>query len=338
MSIQTHFQESKHNLRPILTSLNGDNSWLISIPRPVNERKTTGKAYYHIVHDPWLNGPVTEGSSWLIHISTSAAPTVSDGTGVEGMVQHIENLATEAGLISPRSTSSDDQNSSLIDLISMNFHYSDHLHKPTLLTFNSSIPVLATSEAAAVIKPWKHFTHIITSKDIDPSSFTGDWTTLHPGSPLPSWLTRFRILGHHELNFVSAMFWTSAPDVHEAILYSPHGIHISQPSLQTFLHNSFPKFSTLALLHGLKESWAFVWWQNTFGAKSGLELYRQSEARYWVLTHEDKLKYAGVLWYIANDVFRTLEWALSGEKEGGGKDGREVDIREVKNGGSLVLT
>ncbi|KAF2630886.1 hypothetical protein BU25DRAFT_419203 [Macroventuria anomochaeta] len=50
-----HFS-SKQELRLVFTSLNGDNSWLLSFPRPVTERESTGKAYLRIVHDPGSMG------------------------------------------------------------------------------------------------------------------------------------------------------------------------------------------------------------------------------------------------------------------------------------------
>ncbi|KAJ4333929.1 hypothetical protein N0V95_009303 [Ascochyta clinopodiicola] len=332
---KTHFSGPRQDIRPIFTSLNGDNSWLLSFPRPAAERNSTGKAYFHIVHEPWLNGPQVEYASWLVHLSLSSQPAVSNGAGVESLVREIEQAAADAEIVAPRAATA--EVNSLIDAVFMNFHYGDHLHVPTLLTFDPSIPVFATVEAAAIIKKLNHFDTIVTYKDVDPETFNGEWEDFHPGSPLPSYLTVFRIRGHHELNFLSTLIWSPSPTTHEAVLYSPHGLHTSTPALQTLLHHAAPKFETLALLHGLKESWSFSW-QTTFGVTTGLELQRATNAKYWVNTHNDRLGYWGVVWFLANDIFKTLEWGLGQEKKGeDGEARKEVKVIDVENGGCFVL-
>lgn len=336
--IRAHFNSSQEP-RPILTSLNGDNSWLLSFPRPTAERKSTGKAYFHVVHDPWLNGPEVAISSWIVYLSLSSPAAVSDGTGVEQIAREIESAACDAGIIaSAADGTAEEEEKAWVDAILLNFHYGDHLHVPTLLTFRSTIPVFATTEAAAVVKKLGHFDTIITYADLEIEGLDGDWTSLHPGAPLPAYLTVFRIKGHHELNFISALLWSPSPGTHEAILYSPHGMHTSTPALQTFLHRLGPAFSTLALLHGLKESWTLNW-QTTFGVSSGLKLYRQSRARYWISTHNDKLGYGGVVWWIVKDIFRTVEWGLGQEKVGAedGDESKELKVEEVDNGNCFVL-
>ncbi|KAH6879315.1 hypothetical protein BKA58DRAFT_379034 [Alternaria rosae] len=330
----THGQQQ---LRPIFTSLNGDNSWLLSFPRPTEERTTSGKAFYHIVHDPWFNGPVNLWTLWLASISLSSPPAVNNGSDVEGVVRDVEAAAADAGILP--TTTPGTRDASPIDAIFIRFHYDDHLHKPTLLTFASSIPVFATPEASVIIRDWNHFDNIITTRDLEPGIFDGDWTSLHPGSPLPTWLTVFRARGHHELNFASAIIYTPSPEVHEAVLYSPHGMRTSQESLQTLLHRSMPDFNVLALLHGLKESWSFSWpfsWQTTFGVGTGLELQRQTDSKYWIITHNSPLRYRGLLWVIVTDIFRTLEWALDKERTLNSEE-KKVNVVNVENGGFFLL-
>lgn len=136
-----------------------------------------------------------------------------------------------------------------------------------------------------------------------------------PHSSLPSYITLFRIKRHRELNFLTALLWSPTPSTREAILYSPHGLYTSTYVLQTLLTHADPGFSTLALLHG-KESWTRGW-QTTFGAKTGLQLYRESTARYWISTCDDRLRYGGVVWWLVTDVFRSVGWTLG--QDGGGK-------------------
>lgn len=335
--LKAHFN-SAQEIRPIFTSLNGDNSWLLSFPRSVADRKSTGKAYFHIVHDPWLNGPEIQISSWVVSLALSSPAAVSNGTGVEQLIREIESAAADAGIVTPLQPSPKSETSP-VDAILLNLHYGDHLHTPTLLTFPSSIPVLTTTEGALVVKKLNHFNTIATYADLEPKTSTIDWTTLHPGPlVLPSYLTVFRIKGHHELNFLSALIWSPSPNTHEATLYSPHGLHTSTPALQSFLHDSTPRFHTLALLHGLKESWTWNW-QTTFGVKSGLELFRESGARYWIPTHDDRLSYGGLVWWFVTDVFRTVEWGIGQEKEKrvGGERLEEVRVERVGNGECFVL-
>jgi hypothetical protein len=329
---------TQQDLRPILTSLNGDNSWLLSFPRPESERKASGKAYFHLVNDPWLNGPEVQGSSWLISLSLSSTPAAANGAGVDRLVREIEDAAADAGFVSKvKAEASEDR--AAIDAILINFHYGDHLHAPTLLTFDTRIPVFTTSDGAPIISKLNHFANVTTYPDLSPS-FSGDWSTHITIPGLPPYLTCFRIKGHHELNFLTVVLWKSAPETWEAVLHSPHGLYTSTPALQSLLVHANPRFSTLALLHGLKESWTWGW-QTTFGAKTGLELFRQSGARYWVSTHNDRLGYGGLVWWLVTDVFRTVEWALGQEKATSeGAEGvvlEEVRVHEVENGGSFVL-
>ncbi|KXJ88678.1 hypothetical protein Micbo1qcDRAFT_166111, partial [Microdochium bolleyi] len=39
-------------LRPILTSINGNVAWLVSLPRP--SPSPSANAYFHVVVDPWF--------------------------------------------------------------------------------------------------------------------------------------------------------------------------------------------------------------------------------------------------------------------------------------------
>lgn len=334
---KAHF-DTQRDLRPIFTSLNGDNSWLLSFPRPQSERKALGRAYFHLVHDPWLNGPEVQVSSWLVYLSLSSTPAVTDGAGVDRLVREIEGAAAEAGFVA-RVEAGGSVDRAAVDAILINFHYGDHLHLPTLLTFDPQIPVFTTSDGAPIISKLNHFANVTTYPDLPPT-FSGDWTA-HINTPgLPPHITLFRIKGHHELNFLTALLWRSAPDTREAVLHSPHGLYTNTPALQSLLAHADPRFSTLALLHGLKESWTWGW-QTTFGAKTGLELFRQSGARYWVSTHDDRLGYKGLVWWLVTDVFRTVEWALGQEKvTSKGAEGvvlHEIRVKEVENGEFFVL-
>jgi hypothetical protein len=327
-SLRTHFSTLNAELRPILTSLNGDNSWLISFPRPEAERKTSGKSYFHAVHDPWLQGSTFTVSPWIINIDLIAPASVTDGDGVEAVVRDIESAAAGPGHHTAPSP--------LVDAIFVNLDNIDHLHKLTLSTFDSRIPIFAAPDASPTLQAWGHFDTVVTNKELQPDD--ENWATLHPGAPLPEWLTIFHMKGHHYLNFVTAMIWSSGPGTHEALLYSPHGIAVSEPSVRALLHNVTPEIRVLAIMHGLKESRVFGW-QNTFGVQYGLPLYREAKAKYWVLTHNMAFHYSGIVGRCISEIYRTLESGLGWEKDGkeAAFEQEKVKFLDVKNGGSTVL-
>jgi hypothetical protein len=337
-SLQAHFSSATKEPRPILTSLNGDNSWLISFPRPAAERQSVGKAYFHAVHDPWLKGSVSALSPWLVHIDLAAPASVEDGDGVEAVAREIEAAAAAAGLVSPEDSKPTGHSSS-IDAIFINVDAIDHAHEPTLRSFDGSIPVFAAPGAAKKIAGWGHFDTVVANKELAPED--GYWKNLHPGAPLPEWLTIFHMKGVHHLNFASAMIWSPYPGTYEALLYTPHGIDINLPSMRTLLHETKPDIKVLGILHGLKESWSFGY-KNTLGVQYGLPLYRAAKAKYWVISHNSPLKYSGLVMTLGRvaDVFRTTEWGLSQEKEQEKSDleRESVNFVEVENGSFTVLT
>jgi hypothetical protein len=341
-TLQAQFALLDAPLRPIMTSLNGDNSWLLSFPRPVPEQQETGKAYYHIVIEPWLNGPTTQFSSFLIHIKLQKPAELPDAESVAAVARQIETAAARNANLTVGKK--DDKYSGDIDAIFLGFHYLDHVHEPTLRLFDSRIPVIATAEAAAIIKPWKHFTNIHLLPSLIVSAKSWRTSDLYPGC-FPRWLTAIQLPGHHELNYITAFIWTHldkyGSDIHETILQSPHGSRLDEGPLEAFL-NTKPETETLALLHGLHESRA-VGTITTMGAEGGLALYRKiGGAKYWVLSTDGALQYSGFIMRAIGvyDTPRTLEWAL--EKESKNCDRgeylyRKPNLIKIDNGGCFVL-
>jgi hypothetical protein len=333
-----HFAGATPVLRPILTSLNGDNSWLISIPRPYADRQSAGKAFFHIVSDAWLSGTgIPLLSKWMASLDLVAQPAVADGDAVEAVIQEIENAASVVGTTVELNAS--DSCKSGVDAIFVNLHVADHLSKETLTTFGVNVPVFATPDAAPIIQSWKHFHTVEKIKDYN--SADTNWQGLHPGAPLPEWLHVFRLPGHHYLNFAIAIVFTSDSGQYEAILYSPHGILCDQPSICTFPRQATPPVSTLAMLHGLKES--FAWGiQTTLGVTGGLALERLVRPKYWIKSHDSPIHYGGpVLWGV-KDVYRSLEWGLEEEKKNcmvmdQTNDLTRPNLIEIDNGECFVL-
>lgn len=337
--LEQHFISSPDCLRPLLVSLNGHNSWLLSFPRPCADQKESGRAYFHIVLEPWLVGPADLVGSWFIHLDLPSAPALPTADAVEAAARQIEDLATEY-LLSRHMSNEVFNPAGHIDAILLSFHYYDHVHEATLREFHGKIPVIATPQAARIVKSWKHFTTIATIHDLSPGATSWRKTELHPGPHLPSWLAVLRLPGHRDMNFATAIIWTHVEnnmDLHEAIITSPHGTLLDQGPLQAFL-DAEPKTRKLAMLHGLKESY-IGGKQTTFGVKGGLALYRKlGGVKYWVVSHDRLLNYTGMFMRLSRtaDTPRTLEWALDQElSEKVVRD--EPDLFRVPNGGCLVL-
>lgn len=344
-TLEAFFASSPKSLRPIMTSLNGDNSWILSFPRPLAERNATGRVYYHIVFEPWLVGPATLLHSWFIWMTLATPPSVPDVQAVEGIARQIEELAAkhlpdfDASL---KKKKGEDEYDGFIDAILLSFHYLEHTHGPSLRTFDKRIPVIATKESAAMVKPWNHFLTVHEIHDLSPTATTWNAPDQHPGG-FPPWLTHIRLPGQAELNFCSALIWThtdNGVERHEAIIHSPHGTLLDAGPLDAFL-NAEPKTEKLALMHALKESHT-LWIKMTYGVGGALPLYRKlGGVRYWVPSHHGELGYGGVFMRLTYtvDTERTLEYGLEEEKRVNGweEEGERPNLRLVENGGCFVL-
>ncbi|ROW01921.1 hypothetical protein VMCG_05510 [Cytospora schulzeri] len=358
-TLESYFRSrSEEALRPILTSLNGDASWLVSIPLPSPSPR---KTFYHIVLDPWLNGPATHGTSWVMCIDRLAPSAAHNGADVDGLIREIETAA--AGFRNMGQELGDEKGQGL-DAIFVNFHYLDHMHQPTLVTFDKNIPVFATPEAAGLLRNWGHFDTVVTTHDFKESEQLGSgWKAFHPGSPLPPWLSVFRIPGNKELNFATAIIWshdavkqddgivTKAPQKHEVLLNTPHGANVTAPAVQAFFDSTsrfntqigVDKIEVLALFAALKDSFT-LGMRTTLGVAGGLAMERLAKPRYWVRSHDTVLGYSGVFMRLigVNDVKRTLDDGLEEEARTQGKTNDEGDKRrpnlvDVANGECFVL-
>ncbi|KAM0221394.1 hypothetical protein ACHAQD_005303 [Fusarium lateritium] len=342
-NILKHLSDPGKPLRPIFTSLNGDNSWLMSFPRPEAERIATGKAFYHVAFEPWIKGAAHVFNSWFVNIAMVDSPEISTFESLENLVREIESAAA-AHKPSTDEHHDRQQDSSPLDAILLGFYLSDHLHPQTLKSFPPDIPVIATPPGIKVIKPWNHFKTIRAISNLDASATSWQTPNLHPGEPLPNWLTPIFLPGRAELNFVFAIIWTHTVDneeIHEVILDSPHGVKGDEKTLNAFL-NSEPKTRKLAMLHGLKES-STGGIQTTYGAKAGLALNRKvGGVGHWIVTHSAEMEYTGVFMRIfgTKDTPRTVEWALEEEhkKDPSLERSQPPNFVKVANGGSTVLT
>lgn len=324
-------------LRPILTSINGDATWLISFPRPVRDVQSH-KQYYHVLTDPWLKGDTSLVSSWFIHIARTLPTAVGDGAGVDEIVRDIETAAASQD---QAASTTDFNGHVLLDAIFVNFYYLDHMHKPTLLTFDRKIPVFAAKEACSTVRSWGHFEHVALQQDFEPDR-DGGWRSAHPGSPLPEWLTVFRLKSDRELIFATIVVWSHDDGdgaKHEALLMSPHGIEVKQPNLRhLFSEGCEPPVSSLVMLAALKDSFS-LGKRTTLGMSGSLALERHIKPKYWVPMHDSPLTYRGFALWLSwtNDVVRTLDDGLEEEAAAGKGESRRPNLVELESGNHLIL-
>lgn len=348
-------------LRPILTHLNADTSWLLSVPIPTasqpkqhsaaRKSKTrrsasldrqddaSRRSYFHILIDPWLKGPQADVSRFLSqqwHKEESALQSIDE---VLDVVAELEALASHSTV-----NDSDKRTQRKLDLVVVSHEFTDHMHRETLLEVNPSVPVIATVVAAGKIKSWKHFSTVI-----EMPRFSGegkDWKQFSHAA-LPDWLAVARLDSSASdlLNYHSAVLVTfdseagkSGP---EAVIYTPHGITAEQLAP---VATSDPQISTLALIHTMHDI-TLSGAQLNLGAHNGLKAQRLTHAKYWIGTHDEvKTGYGFVSWILRRKVI-SLEDALRLEIEQNAGDNvsRELDALDkvefvdLKNGNSLQL-
>ncbi|KAI1506651.1 hypothetical protein F5X99DRAFT_404012 [Biscogniauxia marginata] len=320
---QTHTRGESDSLRPLITDLNGDTSWLISFPRPTAERIATGKTYYHVVLDPWL----TERSAhifspWIGQYTRPEPAAFTDGAAVDGLVRQIEEAAG--------STAHADAG---VDALCVCSAATDHMNRGTLTTFAPSIPVFTTPAPARMIPGWGHFERVIPM-----DKFQGPtWQSAHPGEPLPSWLSMLRV--NTFILCLGIGFVWSHDDVHEALLYFPHGCDVDNDhALGQFLEAS-PRPRPLAIIHPVKDALrhkSLV----TPGVRPGIKLYRSVRPAYWIQSSSALLEYSGPFFWGFRDQRRTLDWGLEMEKQESKEESITMDrpnLIEIGNGGQFVL-
>ena len=289
-SLETFLQELRATLpesrRPFVINLNGDGAMLIAIPRPLSEVQVVQKAFYYLITDPWLDGTADFlGQPMFIslgHIETEAYRSIA---AVELLIRAIENAVP--GQSEPQSSSygNDLPTRPGIDAIIVSNALADHAHPPTLLTADPKTPLFAASDAVGTIKLWDHFEHMWTIPNLQ----------IGGKSPLPKWLNVVRLPAESEALEVThgiLITWTanqaSRP---EGILYAPHGVAVE--TVERVLVGS-RIIRLLAILHPVNQTLT-EGAADSLGVHTGLLVYRATDAKYWVQTHDPDLERGGIL-------------------------------------------
>ncbi|KAF3347956.1 40S ribosomal protein S8 [Verticillium dahliae VDG2] len=138
-------------LRPILTRLNADNSWMMSLPRPGGP-DASGKAYYHVLQDLWLGGSLTEWpyTAFLFKIVRTQAGQFDDVADIERLVASLEAAAAGGGAERAADATTTTKQRQGVDAILVSHTNIDHCHRATLERFPRETPVLVVADAAAL--------------------------------------------------------------------------------------------------------------------------------------------------------------------------------------------
>ena len=283
--------------RPILTHLNADTTWLLSLPYPEGSGIPAGRQRYNILVDPWFRGPQSDVAGWF-------------STQWHKVASSVQSIVELNELLAARETSEDTKNpsnngssiGSFIDAVVISHEFTDHCHQTTLEEVSPSVPVFATTKAAELIRSWQHF-----NKVYDTASFgeKTDWRTTS-APPLPRWLGIARLITPGD-----ALYYHSAivicfqiSEICESVIYTPHGVEAT--SFSTML-SAKPFVQNLALLHGLHDVSIWLTKQLNLGGFNAVEAARLLKSRYWIGTHDEVKKGGGVL----APFLRRKAWSLS---------------------------
>ncbi|KAJ5051827.1 uncharacterized protein L3040_001598 [Drepanopeziza brunnea f. sp. 'multigermtubi'] len=323
-ALRVQFADPKAVSRPIITYINGDVSWLISLPRPASDKSTQGKAFYHAVIDPWFGQPSVFIAPMFLEMALGRDPGLPNRAAVDAAIAEIE-LAAGNSLVPT------DEDPAVDAIFVMGS--AEHFNQESLLQFSSSTPLFAIAAVASTAHSWGHFDTVVTMASCDPSKTP--WADGHPGVPLPEWLTVFPPAVTRFNNFGLCLITSVNPAEKEMILMGPHGIGADE----AFVHGFAQTVKMLALIAPLKDSYSFGI-KTVLGVEDGLALARSTGARYYVRNGDFvSLKYKGIIGWTVNDVSHDIQWGvdqLKGRLAGKGVE-EEPTLVEVENGGSYVV-
>lgn len=284
-SLKESVRHAHQARRPILTHLNADTSWLLSVPRLHRVSLPGQRSRYNLLIDPWLRGPQEDVAGWFSKQWHAVESSVESIHELEELLRAAEHLEIVGSSVSDSAAES-----SYIDAVVISHEFTNHCHKATLHEINPNVPVFASGKAARLIRSWNHFSIVI---EMPMFSAGQDWrTTSTP--PLPDWLGISRIvtnsdaLYYHSAVLICMSDPESTTEAAKAVIYTPHGLAAETVVTIT---TADPPINALALLHGLHDV-SIAWGtQLNLGAVNGIKAQQLLNAKFWIGTHdEDKNK------------------------------------------------
>lgn len=241
---------------------------------------------------PWFS------SQW--HKTKPCIQTVQELKGQLYSSERVSSVGETDPQKQKNSAFRDSSHKLIVDAVIISHEFSDHCHRETLLDLDPATPIFATKKAVPLIKSWKYFTTVSEIPAFIP--LDPDWEK-YSIRPFPDWLGVSRIVSKSDfVKLHSAILLTFRLDHKtatsdgqksvEALIYSPHGI-AAQELRQ--VHSTSPSINVLALLHGLNSVTLSPFWQLNLGAQNGLLAQRTSKAKYWITTHDEDKRGAGLV-------------------------------------------
>lgn len=321
-SLETTIRTHPH--RPLLHHINADSSWLLQLP---HASQSTRK-WYNILIDPWLAGSQTDYYSWFSEQWHGTPSSCGDIRAVEELARRFEKMTAHPGDGDDTAVYHRGLNSP-IDLAVISHEFTDHCHFETLTQLLPSVPVVATTKAASLIRSWGHFTTVATIPAFRAPRQRSE------ASALPAWLDITRLTSSpfdagalHSALCIAFDLGDNTPQdtaAWESVIYTPHGIPAT--SLQP-LQSASPPIRTLALLHGLSAVSVGLGKIN-LGASNGVEVQRVLQARHWVRTHDEDKGKKGLV--------AAMMWKRMGTVAEYAGDGDAMGFTECRNGEGIVL-
>lgn len=331
---------NSHPDRPLLTHLNADTSWLISLPHPNKVVNSRDRKYYHLLVDPWLAGTNIVVSTWLISLTHAVTPAYTSIEEVRQLVTNIEGA-----------TSSTDDGEP--DCVVVTHFERDHCDEHTLRQLHPSTMVISTVPGIARIRSFKHFDEsafstipTLTLKSPEDLWRDSSLTTSY-NSNIPSWLKVGQLPSHGNyphFHWATIIAWSpthtalgQSDSMAETFIYSPHGIR-SERLEDTSWATDPVKGSLLCNMHGFSPAWAPV--PINLGVQNGYMLSKMLKPRYWVPTHDEVLTYTGFLGWLQTKVQKTLQDVVRLNEEGTIEEELKkagITIRELGNGETFCL-
>jgi hypothetical protein len=140
--------ETFKEARPSLTRVNGDATWVLSLPRPVQKSPNPGRSRFNILIDPWFQGNQVLFREWFSTQSHQEESFIATVAELDLLLRNAE----EQDLITTQP-----EPVSYIDIVVISHKMTDHCHRPTLQQISPAVPVFASPSAAEELCSWKHF-------------------------------------------------------------------------------------------------------------------------------------------------------------------------------------
>ncbi|EXJ83689.1 hypothetical protein A1O1_07313 [Capronia coronata CBS 617.96] len=342
--LQGTIRSALGNGRPILTHLNADTTWLLSLAYPDDTSPPAGRLRYNILIDPWLDGPQEDLAGWFSrqwHVVKSSVQTISE---LEDLLHDMEAIYFQSTRLGSHSEEPGTQwTGSFIDAVAVSHEFTDHCHKATLTQLDPNVPVFATQKAARLIQGWHYFDAVLEMTTLTKGV---DWrkTSL---APLPDWVGIGRLITEcdslhlHSAVVICVRQRQSPIDAAETVVYSPHGVEASTLSV---FDGASPPLTALAFLHGLHDV-SLAWSkQLNLGALNAVRAQKLLRAKYWVATHDEEKLGSGLIAPLLRRKVVTVAEAVQSLRAGPDKNvyGSEhwaegLECVELRNGESILL-